>query len=140
MEDLVINARCTIPTRDLTWRAVKASGPGGQNVNKVATKVELRFDLDGTDALGVMAKRRFRKTFSTRLDAEGFVVVTSQATRVQSRNLEDALSKLADMVRQALVVPKRRKKTKPSKGAQRRRLEAKRRQGEKKRNRSRLDD
>ncbi len=139
MEDLIVNARCTIPVRDLSWRAVKASGPGGQNVNKVATKVELRFDLSGTEAFGIMAKRRFRKAFSTRIDAEGFVVVTSQATRVQSRNLEDAREKLADMIRQALVVPKRRRATKPTKGSQRRRLEDKRRQGEKKRTRGRVD-
>lgn len=139
MEDLIVNARCTIPPRDLTWRAVKASGPGGQNVNKVATKVELRFDLPGTEALGIMAKRCFREAFGTRLDAEGFAVVTSQATRVQSRNLEDAREKLADMIRQALVVPKRRRKTKPSKRAKRRRVENKRRQGDKKRTRGRVD-
>ncbi|MEM1031288.1 MAG: alternative ribosome rescue aminoacyl-tRNA hydrolase ArfB [Myxococcota bacterium] len=139
MFDLSVSPRCTIPGADLSWRAIRASGPGGQNVNKVATKVALRFDLANTCALSAAAKARFRARYASRIDAEGAVVVTSQATRIQSRNLEDAREKLAAMVRAALVVPKRRKKTKPSRAAKRRRLEAKRRQSDKKRNRTRID-
>lgn len=124
-----------IPARDLQWTAVRASGPGGQNVNKVATKVELRFDLPGTEALPRAVKARLRRLAEKRLDKEGFVVVTSQVTRNRVQNLADARDKLAALVAAALVVPKRRKATKVSRGAKRRRLEAKRKQSDKKKQR-----
>lgn len=124
-------ADLVIPVRDLSWTAVRASGPGGQNVNKVATKVELRFDVDGTEALPAAVKARVRA--AARLDAEGRVLVTSQATRNQLRNLVDARDKLAALIAAALVVPKKRRATRPSAGARRRRLEQKRHQSEKKR-------
>ncbi len=135
-----MSPRVRIPARDLSWSAARSSGPGGQNVNKVASKVDLRFDVQGTEAITPSVKTRLRRANRARLDKEGRLVVTSQATRDQSRNLEDARSKLAELVREALVVPKKRKPTKPSRRAKQRRLDEKKRTSEKKQARRRVDD
>jgi ribosome-associated protein len=129
-----------IPARDLSWVAVRAGGPGGQNVNKVASKVDLRFDLEATRALDDRAKSKLRTIARGRLDKDGAVVVTSQLTRDQSRNLEDARAKLADLVRQALVKEKPRRPTRPSKAAKRRRLDEKKHHARKKESRRGGDD
>ena len=136
MKQLPINDRVTIPGRDLSWGAARASGPGGQNINKVATKVTLRFDLRGTEALTQTQKRRLRKLAGRRLDADGGVLVTAQAERSQSQNLERARATLRRLVLEALVPPKPRVATKPSRAQKRRRLQDKRRQSEKKQSRA----
>jgi ribosome-associated protein len=105
-------------------------------VNKVATKVILRFDLDGTAALTQAQKRRLRKLAGRRLDAQGGILISAQAERSQSQNLERARSSLRRLILKSLVVPKRRVATKPSKSQKRRRLQDKRRQSEKKKNRA----
>jgi ribosome-associated protein len=133
--DLFVSARVTLPARDLSWKAVRASGPGGQNVNKVASKVELRFDLAGTSALDWAVKGRLRSLAAGRLDADGALVIVSQATRSQDQNLEDARQRLAELVSRALVAPKRRRPTKPSRSAVARRLEGKRHLAQKKQGR-----
>jgi ribosome-associated protein len=135
-EPLVVDARVTIPAQDLSWHAARASGPGGQNVNKVSSKVELAFDVAGTSALDDAAKARLRAAYASYFDSAGRLVVKSQATRDQSRNLDDARARLREMIAQALVVPKRRKKTRPTWGSKMRRLDDKRRHSEKKRDRS----
>ena len=139
LEPIVVTPSITIPPRDLSWVAVRASGPGGQNVNKVSTKVALTFDLAGTFALDPATKARLVAAYPSYVDGRGQLTVTSQATREQPRNLEDARAKLRDMIARALVVPKRRKKTRPTKGSQRRRLADKHKLGEKKKDRRVLD-
>lgn len=131
--DLRINAEIVIPERDLSFSATTASGPGGQNVNKVATKVDLRFDLEATEVLSEAVKSRLRA--QQRLDSSGRLIVVSDAYRSQRRNLEDAREKLRAIVLQALHVPTLRRPSRPSKASQRRRIEKKRRLGDKKRSR-----
>jgi len=129
-----------IPAADLQIEAVRSSGPGGQNVNKVATKVELRFDLRGTQALAPAVKGRLRALAGKRVDADGRIRVISQRTRDQSRNREDALEKLAEMIRAALVPPRPRRPTRPTRASKARRLDDKRKQSSKKRLRGRVGD
>ncbi len=134
-DDLVIQPGLVLPAAELSWTAVRSGGPGGQNVNKVATKVELRFDLPGTRALSPDVRARLARLAAGRLDAEGRIVITSQATRNRAQNLEDAREKLALLVRAALRPPKRRRPTRPTRASKERRLDEKRRQSDKKRTR-----
>jgi len=129
---LVINDKITIPGSDLEWTAVKASGPGGQNVNKVASKVELTFDFESTVALPDAARDRLRVLAKNMLDAEGRVLVKSEKTRDQGKNLIDAREKLKAIIAKALVVPKARKPTKVSKAQKTKRLTNKKKVGAKK--------
>jgi ribosome-associated protein len=116
----------TVPAAALRFRATRSAGPGGQNVNKVASKVELRVDLDGIVGLTPEARGRLQVLCAGRRDREGRLVVTSQRTRDQSRNLEDARAKVREVVARALVTPRRRRPTRASAGAVERRLTGKR--------------
>jgi ribosome-associated protein len=138
LEPLQVAPGVTIPANDLSWTAVRSSGPGGQNVNKVASKVELRFDLRATLALRPEVKARLRALARNRLDQEGRVRVVSQRTRDQARNLEDAREKLAELVRAALRTEIPRKPTRPTLGSRRRRVEAKQQLARKKQLRARV--
>lgn len=135
MEDLRITDRVVIPAREMSWSAARASGSGGQNVNKVSSKVDLRFDATHSSALSEPVKQRLLDACRNRLDAEGRVQVVSQVTRDQNRNLDDARDRLAAMIRRALDPPRRRKATRKPRSADRRRLQGKRRQSDRKRSR-----
>ncbi len=139
-KNLVVDQRLTIPGSDLTWTASRSSGPGGQNVNKVATKVTLRFDLRGTSALSQAQKSRLRKLAGRRMDAEGALLVTAQAERSQKQNLARARDGLRRLILKALPTPKRRVATKPTRAAQRRRLEQKRQRSQRKKSRARVSN
>jgi ribosome-associated protein len=135
--DLEVRPNLIVPGRELSWAAVRASGPGGQNVNKVASKVELRFDFQASEVLSQAAKTRLRALAQHRLDAEGRILIVSQLTRNQPQNLADARSRLSELIAAALVVPKRRRPTRPTQAARRARVQNKRAQSQKKRNRAR---
>jgi ribosome-associated protein len=115
-----------VPEAAIEWRAVRSSGPGGQNVNKVASKVELRVDLGAVSGLSGPARARLGALAAGRLDSSGRLLVTSQRTRDQVRNLEDARDKVKKLVERALRAPRPRRLTAPSPGAVERRLRAKR--------------
>jgi ribosome-associated protein len=117
----------TVPASAIEVSAVRSSGPGGQNVNKVASKIDLRVLIAGILGLDEGARARLRAHAARRLDARGFLIVTSQRTRDQSRNLEDAREKVRALVARCLIAPKRRRPTRATAGARERRLHAKKR-------------
>jgi ribosome-associated protein len=139
VHDLVVTPRLTIPASELEMSFARSGGPGGQNVNKVSSKVDLRWNPITSTALTFDDRNLLLDKLKNRLTNDGYLIVTSSATRDQIKNRDDAMSKLVLIVKSALFREKPRKATKPSKGAKRRRLEDKRRQSEKKSNR-RYDD
>jgi ribosome-associated protein len=140
MEPIVVTSRVVIPAAALTFRAVRASGPGGQNVNKVSSKVELRVELDAVIGLAPEQRRRLESLARRRLDTSGGLVVTSQLTRSQVQNLDDARDKIRSLVESALVVQRARRPTKPSRAAKARRVEDKRLHARKKESRRMRDE
>jgi len=137
-EPILVADGVTVPASALSFRAVRASGPGGQNVNKVASKVELRVDLSLVEGLAPEARARLQALAAARLDADGRLVVTSQRTRDQGRNLEDARDKVKALLVRALEPPRVRRATAPSAGAREERLRAKKTRSERKRGRGAL--
>jgi ribosome-associated protein len=137
---LEVSPTLTIDDSELEERFVRASGPGGQNVNKVATAVELRFDAANSLKISDEVRERLRAIAGTRMTSEGVLVIDARRHRTQAQNREDARKRLADLLRQALVKPKRRRKTKPSKASVEKRVQSKKRRGDTKRRRGRVSD
>jgi len=138
--DIVVSPRLTIPAGELSIQFARSGGPGGQNVNKVSSKVDLRWHPASSSALTEHDRAYLLERLRSRLTTEGELIVTSTATRDQLKNRDDAAKKLALIVRTALERPKPRKESKPSRGAKRRRVADKRHHAEIKRNRRSRDD
>jgi len=136
---LKITDAISIDERELQERFVRASGPGGQNVNKVSTAVELRFDVAHSASLPEGMRARLARLAGRRLSDEGILVIRADRFRTQERNREDARDRLAELVRQATIVPKRRVPTRPSRASKERRREAKKKRGHVKRLRGSRD-
>ena len=134
-EGLRITPDVVIPRSELTVRATRAGGPGGQHVNTSSTRVELVWNARETTAMDEVTRDRVLARLAHRLDAEGMVRVVASATRSQRRNREDAEERLIELVKRALATPRKRIPTRPSRAAKEARLTAKRRRGEKKRGR-----
>lgn len=116
---------CPVPEEELEEHFIRASGPGGQNVNKVATAVQLRFDVVASKSLSDEVKQRLMRLAGRRLSDEGVLLIEASRFRSQDRNREDARARLAALIAEASVVPKPRRPTRPSLGAKKRRLKAK---------------
>jgi ribosome-associated protein len=133
--DIVVTPRLTIPAGELEISFARSGGPGGQNVNKVSSKVDLRWNPTTSAAITEDDRALLLQKLASRLTTEGVLIVTSTLTRDQIQNRADAMSKLALIVKAALDRPKPRKATRPSKGAKRRRVADKRHKSEIKKNR-----
>ena len=135
MQDLVVTPRLTIPAGELSIQFARSGGSGGQNVNKVSSKVDLRWNVETSAALSDDDRAWLLQQLRSKLTGDGTLIVTSTLTRDQIKNREDAESKLILIVRSALVRPRTRKATKVSRGAKRRRVADKRHHAEIKKNR-----
>ncbi len=132
---LVISSALAIPDEDFEWKFVRASGPGGQNVNKVSSAVQLRFLLPQNSTLPAAAKQRLRRLAGQKLNDDGSILIAARSERSQDQNRREALARLEALVREALIAPKIRKKTKPTFASKERRIDAKKKRGSTKRQR-----
>jgi ribosome-associated protein len=132
---LQVTPEIAIEESELEERFVRSSGPGGQNVNKVATAVQLRFDPSRSKAIGDDVRRRLGAIAGSRMTTEGVLVIDARRFRTQAENRQDARDRLVDLIRRAAVKPKRRRKTRPTASSKERRLASKRKRADTKRGR-----
>ncbi len=129
MPPLIITPDVAIPDEEFEWKFIRSSGPGGQNVNKVASAVQLRFLLPNNTSLPVAARNRLRRLAGQKLIDDGTILISARSERSQEQNRRDALERLAELIRAAMVEPKIRKKTRPTRASKERRIDAKKRRG-----------
>lgn len=134
-DDLIINNQVTIPVAELVYTASRSSGPGGQHVNTTDTRIQLRWNLEGSTALTEAQRDRIRRALASRLTEAGDLLLASDKHRSQRRNREEVTQRLAALVREALIPPKPRRKTKPTRASKERRLDDKKRRSEVKKGR-----
>ena len=140
MDTLDISDTIRIPMAEIRMTAIRSQGAGGQNVNKVATAIHLRFDVQECDVIPERVKIKLRQLSDHRITDDGTIVIKSQAHRSQDRNRQAALTRLAELIKAAMREPKKRIKTKPSKKAKQNRLDSKTRRGALKRKRGKVSD
>jgi ribosome-associated protein len=126
---LIITPEITIPDEEFEWKFIRSSGPGGQNVNKVASAVQLRFLLPQNISLPVSARNRLRRIAGQKINDDGTILISARSERSQEQNRRDALDRLAELIRTAMIEPKIRKKTRPTKASKERRIDTKKRRG-----------
>jgi ribosome-associated protein len=124
-----VNAHISIDEREIEESFVRASGPGGQNVNKLSTAVQLRFDVRASLSLPAEVRERLERLAGSRLTRDGVLVIIAQRHRTQGRNRQDALDRLIELIREAAIAPRLRRATKPSRASRERRVDSKKRRG-----------
>jgi len=137
---LEVNDTLWIPRAELEYRASRSGGPGGQHVNTSSTRIEVAWDVGASPSLSDEQRARLRDKLANRINGEGVLLLAASDHRSQHQNKEAATERLVELVRQALVIPKPRKKTRPSRAQREARLHAKKHQSDKKRNRRSLED